>query len=102
MATPNLSKLLLDGVKSAGVKVTKKESPSKRDYRVLDDTRVLAHAFYAKDGKLRVYVRATKLPAKLAKSFKATKSSGYAITVSDESEVKLVVEAMVHASGEDA
>lgn len=93
--TPNFEKLLLDGLKSDGVKPTRKESPSKRDFRVLVDAKTVAHIERKKEGALRVYVRAETLPKALAKSFTKTKNSGYALTIEDAETVGVVVEAIL-------
>lgn len=99
--TPNLTKLLLAGLRDAGVKPTTKDSPSGRDFRVLVGGKTVAHVERGKEGALRVYVRAAKLPAKLAKHFAETKSSGYAATFRPEDDLTNLVAAVVVAAGEE-
>lgn len=101
-ATPNYSKQLLDALKTKKLKTKKLDAPNGKTSRIANDERTLARIVPGKNGALRVYVFADKLPAKLAKSFTTTKGMGYSLNVKSDAELKSVVEAIVHTASEES
>lgn len=91
MSNVNLTKQLLDALKTAGVK-TKKSG--KRGIAV--DDRTVATIYDAANGSIRAFVVVKpKLPAKLAKQFTLTKTRGYAARFTVDDDLKPLVDAIV-------
>jgi len=100
----NYAKKLDAALKAKKLKAKRHDAPNGKAARVTIDDVTLARIFPGKrtttkpDGSLRVYVLIDKLPAKLAKSFKATTGSGHSINVTNDDELALAADAIEHAA----
>lgn len=89
-STPNLTKQLIDELKTKNVK-TKKSG--KRGIAV--DDRTVATIYDAANGAIRAFVIAKpKLPAKIAKHFTLTKTRGYAARFKVDDDLTPLVDAI--------
>jgi hypothetical protein len=90
-ARPNLTKTLVELLKAAGVKASKRGKRA-----IVVDEKPIAQSYDAANGSIRLFVtdKYGKLPTKLAKPFKLNQTRGYAKLFKSDDDLTPAVEAI--------